>query len=390
MICVMIMICVSCVMAASKDNSLMSVKVIPLPEDKVRIDFQFSKPLKQLPASFITQKPARLILDFINSDIQLPEDQKMKTIKLGSLNTYNIVSVGDRVRAILDLDRTVSYSGSVAGLVYRLILNGKSNELFENTKEVFITNQVVNAKHEINHLDFRGIEKQGGRVLIDVSDASIPIDVTQIGKEVVVNFLNTKITQKLMKRFDVADFHSPVQIISLQQEGKNVRMTIVNKGDYGHFVYQVNKQFMVDIFPLSADEIQQAKMKKEVFTGKRISLNFQNISKRAVLQLLADFTGINMVVSDQVTGDITLRLNDVPWDQALQIILTTQGLDKIRTGDVMLVDTKKNLDAMEESKLKSQQIIARLEPIRSDLIQINYAKASDLAVLIKDKQNSQY
>ena len=157
---------------------------------------------------------------------------------------------------------------------------------------MFITNQVVHAKHQIKHIDFRGIEKQGGRILIDVSDTSIPIDVTQIGKEVVVNFLNTKITPQLMKRFDVADFHSPVQLITLQQEGKNVRMTVVNKGDYGHFVYQVNKQFMVDIFPLTAEEIQQAKMKKEVFTGKRISLNFQNINIRAVLQLLADFTAL--------------------------------------------------------------------------------------------------
>lgn len=375
-------------MAYAQDNSLMSVKVIPLPEDKVRIDFAFAKILKQLPASFITQEPPRLILDFINSDIQLPLDQKSKQIKLGSLNNYNIVAVGDRVRIMLDLQRSVSYSGSVAGKVYSLVLNGKSNELFEPTKEVFITNQPVNAKHEINRIDFRGIEKQGGRVLIDVSDTSIPIDVTQTGREVVVNFLNTKVPPRLMKRFDVSDFHSPVQVVTMQQEGKNVRMTILNKGDYGHFVYQVNKQFMVDIFPLTAEEIQQAKLKKQVFTGKRISLNFQNINIRAVLQLLADFTGINMVVSDNVKGDITLRLNDIPWDQALDIILTTQGLDKRRTGNVMLIDTKANLDKMEEAKLKSQQIIQRLEPIRSDLIQINYAKAADLAILIKDKQSS--
>lgn len=375
-------------MAYSKDNSLISVKVLPLPENRVRIDFQFAKPLKQLPASFITQKPPRLVLDFISTDMQIPSDQKMKTIQLGSLHSYNIVSVGDRVRAILDLDRSVSYSGSTAGSVYSLVLNGKSNDLFENTKEVFITNQVVNAKHEIKRIDFRGIEKQGGRVLIDVSDTGIPIDVTQVGKEITVNFLNTRIPLNLMKRYDVSDFHSPVQIITMQQEGKNVRMTILSKGDYGHFVYQVNKQFMVDVFPLTAEEIRQAKLKKQVFTGKRISLNFQNISIRAVLQLLADFTGINMVVSDKVQGDITLRLNDIPWDQALDIILTTQGLDKRRKGNVMLIDTKASMDKMEEEQLKSQQTIEKLEPIRSDLIQINYAKAADIAILIKDKQNS--
>ncbi|AMP90362.1 type IV pilus secretin PilQ [Legionella pneumophila] len=387
-IAILILISASLSVAYSKDNSLISVKVLPLPENRVRIDFQFSKPLKQLPASFITQKPPRLVLDFISTDMQIPADQKTKTIQLGSLHSYNIVAVRDRIRAILELDRSVSYSGSTAGSVYSLVLNGKSNDLFENSKEVFITNQIVNAKHEIKRIDFRGIEKQGGRILIDVSDTGIPIDVTQVGKEIVVNFLNTRIPLNLMKRYDVSDFHSPVQIITMQQEGKKVRMTILSKGDYGHFVYQVNKQFMVDVFPLTAEEIRQAKLKKQVFTGKRISLNFQNISIRAVLQLLADFTGINMVVSDKVQGDITLRLNDIPWDQALDIILTTQGLDKRRKGNVMLIDTKASMDKMEEEQLKSQQTIEKLEPIRSDLIQINYAKAADIAVLIKDKQNS--
>ncbi|CAM2996070.1 type IV pilus secretin PilQ [Legionella worsleiensis] len=374
--------------AFSQDNSLTSVKVIPLPEDRVRIDFQFTHPLKQLPASFITQKPARIVLDFIKTDLHVPTEQKMKKIELGSLKTYTMVAVADRVRAILDLDRTVSYSGSAAGTVYSLVLNGKSNEIYQSNKELFITNQVVNAKYQINKIDFRGREKQGGRVVVDVSDSSIPVDVTQVGKEVVVNFINTKIPVHLMKRFDVADFNSPAQVITMQQDGKNVRMTILNKGDYGHFVYQVNKQFMVDIFPLSAEEMKQAKLKKQVFTGKRISLNFQNINIRAVLQLLADFTGINMVVSDKVQGDITLRLNDTPWDQALDIILTTQGLDKRKTGNVMLIDTKASLDKMEEQQLKNQQTIEKLEPIRSDLIQINYAKAAEIALLIKDKQNS--
>ena len=318
----------------------------------------------------------------------MPLEQKKNTINLGSLDTYNIVSVGERVRAILDLQRTVSYSGSVAGLVYSLVLNGKSNALFLPKKEVFITHRPINAKHQINCLDFRGIEKQGGRVLIDVSDSSIPIDVTQSGKEIVVNFLNTKLTDKLRKRFDVQDFHSPVQLITMQQEGKNVRMTLLNKGDYGHFVYQVNKQFMVDVFPLSKEEIQNAKAKKEVFSGKRISLNFQNINTSAVLQILGDFTGINMVVSDQIKSTISLRLNDVPWDQALDIILTTQNLGKIRNGNVMLIDTKDNLDKKEKEQLVSQQSIEKLEPIRSDLIQINYAKAAELAILIKDKENS--
>jgi type IV pilus assembly protein PilQ len=191
-----------------------------------------------------------------------------------------------------------------------------------------------------------------------------------------------------MKRYDVADFHSPTQLISAQQEGKTARISLFNKGDYGHFAYQVNKQFIIDIFPLSSDEAQAAKLKKKVFLGKRISLNFQDIQVRAVLQLLADFTGVNIVVSDAVAGSITLRLNDVPWDQALDIILTTQGLGKRQLGNVMLIDKASAFVARETEELKEQIAARKLAPLRSELLQINYAKAVDIATMLKDKTNS--
>jgi type IV pilus assembly protein PilQ len=375
-------------MAEVQDNSLILVKTIPLPENRIRLDFHFAQPLKQLPASFVTHKPPRIILDFLSAKVTLPHSDLARTVRLGSLNTYKVVAVGDRVRIILDLERAVPYSGSVAGNVYSIIINGKRNETFQPTKEVFITHTPINAKNKISHVNFKGINKQGGRIIIDVSDANIPIDVTQTGRELVINFLNTRIPDRLRKRLDVSDFHSPAKIITFTQNRTSVRMTVIGTGDYSHYVYQVNKQFMVDLYPLSAEEIEKAKLKKQVFSGKRISLNFQNINIRSVLQLLADFTGINMVASDNVKGDITLRLNDIPWDQALDIILTTQALDKRINGNVMLIDTKASLDKMEENQLKSEQTIRKLEPIRSDLLQINYAKAADLAILIKDKQNS--
>ena len=382
----LVAICITGVYA--QNNSLISVKVIPLPDDRLRVDFHFTQPLKQPPSSFITQKPARIVLDFIDSTLKLPADQITKQIKLSSLTNYNMVTMGTRIRAVLDLESAVTYTGTMSGAVYSLVLNGKSSELFEPTKKIFVTNRPVHAAYEITRFDFRGADKQGGRAVVDLSKTGVPIDVVQNGKEVVVKFLNTKLSPELIKRFDVADFHSPVQMVTLQQQGKNARMTLLNKGDFGHFVYQVNKQFMIDVFPLTSEEVKQAKLKKKIFTGKRISLSFQNISIRSVLQLLADFTGINIVVSDKVQGNITLKLNDIPWDQALDIILTTQGLDKRQTANVMLIDTKASLDKMEEQQLKSQQIIERLAPIRSELLQINYAKAADIAILIKDKQNS--
>lgn len=385
---IFLMVCINLGVAFAKDNSLISVKVITLPENRIRLDFHFSEPLKKLPASFITQKPTRIVLDFPHATSELSLEEKTKKIQLGSLLDYTVVAVQDRVRAILNLDLSVSYSGTIAGNIYSIVLNGKSNELFKRVEEVFVTNRPVRTKNVINHFDFRGIERQGGRVRLDVSNTSISMNIKQTGKETVVNFLNTRIPPTLRKRYDVSDFHSPAQLVTMKQEGKSVRMTILSKGDYNHFIYQVNKQIMIDFFPLTAEEVQQAKLKKHVFTGKTISLNFQKIDIRSILQLLAEFTGINMVVSDNVRGDITLRLNDIPWDQALDIILTTQGLDKRKTGNVMLIDTRASMDKMEEAQLKSQQTIQRLEPMRSDLLQINYAKAVDIALMIKDKQNS--
>ncbi|KTC89729.1 type IV pilus secretin PilQ family protein [Fluoribacter dumoffii] len=383
-----ILIGMSLSIAVAQNNPLLSVKVIPLPEEKLRMDFEFARPLKQEPASFVTQKPARIVLDFIDSNLQIPVDQKTKAVKIGSLNTYTLVAVGSRIRAVLDLNYPVPYLGSISGKVYTLILNGKSNELFKGPKEVLVTHRPVKTSYEVNHFDFRGVERQGGRAIVNLSSTSVPVEVEEHGKEILVKFLNTKIPLQLRKRFDVSDFRSPVKLVTFQQVGKNAHMVLSNKGSFGQYVYQVNKQFMIDVFPLTQEEAQQAKLKKKVFSGRRISLNFQNISIRAVLQLLADFTGLNIVVSDKVQGNITLRLNNIPWDQALDIILTTQGLAKRQTGNVILVDYKATFDKMEAEELKNQNIIQKLEPVRSELIQINYAKATDLAILIKDKQNS--
>ncbi|VEB34335.1 type IV pilus (Tfp) assembly protein PilQ [Legionella sainthelensi] len=384
----LIFIGMSLSVAFAQNNSLISVKVIPLPEEKLRIDFIFAHPLKKQPGSFVIENPARIVIDFVDANLQLPTEQKTKEIKLGSLNNYTLVTVGARVRAVLDLKYAVPYLGSISGKVYTIILNGKSNELFQAPKEILITNRPVKTSYEITHFDFRGVERQGGRAVVDVSSTSIPIDVEEHDKEIIVKFLNTKVPQNLRKRFDVSDFRSPVNLITFQQDGKNVRMTLLGERYFGHNIYQINKQFMVDVFPLTQEEIEQEKLKKQVFSGRRISLNFQNISIRSVLQLLADFTGINIVASDRVQGNITLRLNNIPWDQALDIILKTQGLAKRQNGNVMVIDTQKSFNDMEEQQLKSQHKIQRLEPIRSELIQINYAKATDLAILIKDRQNS--
>lgn len=372
----------------AKDNTLLSVKSIALPDNRIRIDFCFSGPVKQLPASFVTQQPPRLVLDFINAELGNDQSLTAHKVQLGEINHYNFLSVGNRVRAIFDLDNSVAYSGTVTGHVYSLLISGKTNFSFEHAKQVFVTNQPINAAHDITHIDFRGNDKQGGKVVIDVSDANIPIDVEQRGKEIEVNFQNTRMVRGLPTRYDVADFQSPAQIITAQQMQKSVKMMILTRGDFGHFAYQVNKQFIIDIFPLTPEEIKRAKLKKKVFSGKRISLSFQKIPVRSVLQLLADFTGVNIVVSQAVQGDITLRLNDIPWDQALDIILTTQGLAKKQTGNVILIDKEENFERQEQTQLQNQQKLESLVPLTQELIQLNYAKAVDIATLVKAKETS--
>ena len=374
--------------AYAKENTLQKVDVVPLPDNRVRIVFVFKDLLKQEPASFVTKKPARIVLDFLNTIDALSNGVKSKKVELGSLKSYQLISADKRMRIILDLSQVVSYSSNLTGKEYSITLAGDSKQLFDPPKETFVENRYVKTNHYIKHIDFRGTDKNGGKLVIDVSDSSMAIKVNQKGKNVYVEFFDTSIPRRLMKRYDVVDFHTPAQIVSANQRGKNARITIKNKGDYGHFAYQVNKQFFVDIFPLTPEEIKQAKLKKKVFSGKRISLNFQNIQVRAVLQLLAEFTGTNMVISDSVTGDITLRLNNIPWDQALNIIMTTRGLGKRKMGDILLIAPSRELSDREKMELQAQQAFKKLAPLRAELLQINYAKAADIAVLLKDKNNS--
>lgn len=372
----------------AKNNTLTGVKVMPMPENRVRIDFQFERPIDPLPASFITEDPPRLVLDFINSNARVDDAMKSAEVKVGALTSYNIVSMGNRVRAMLTLTGTVTYMGEASRNVYTLIISGKGEQLIPREKALFVTHRNTHARFGIKDIRFQGTDKQGGRLIIDVTDPGIPTDVVQKGNDIVVDFMSTRLPTQLMKRYDVKDFQSPTQFITAQVEGKTTRITLKNKGDYGHFAYQVNRQFIIDVFPLTGDELKEAKLKKKVFMGKRISLNFQDIQVRAVLQLLADFTQVNIVVSDAVVGNITLRLNNVPWDQALDIILSTQGLGKRQMGNVILIDKASAFVARETEDMKAALAQKKLAPLRSELLQLNYAKASDIAVMLKDRTNS--
>ena len=209
------------------------------------------------------------------------------------------------------------------------------------------------------------------------------------GDKIIVDFLGVTLPQRLAQRFDVIDFATPVQTIDTTSAGNNVRMVINAKGYYEHLAYQSNNVFSVQVTEVSS-QAKKDELRKERFgyTGKRLSLNFQDVPVRAVLQLIADFTDLNMVASDTVDGSITLRLRNVPWDQALDIILKTKGLDKRQSGNVMLVGPADEILAREQQELESKQQIAELAPLRSELIQVNYAKAADIATLLQGEGSS--
>ena len=240
----------------------------------------------------------------------------------------------------------------------------------------------------INNIDFRRGEDGQGRVIVSLSDPSVPVDMQQQGGKVLVDFYRTQLPEELERRLDVLDFATPVKTIDTYTKGDNVHMVITPMGEYEYIAYQTDNQFTIEVRELTREEVEESKKDEFGFSGERLSLNFQDIEVRSVLQLIADFTGLNVVVSDTVRGSLTLRLKNVPWDQALDIILKTKGLGMRQTGNVMLVAPSEEIAAREKLELESKKQIEELEPLYSEYIQVNYAKASDLAALLKSSDTT--
>ena len=244
------------------------------------------------------------------------------------------------------------------------------------------------ATKKIDNVDFRRGENGEGRIIVMLSDPSIPVDLKQEGGKVIVDFYRTQLPESLERRLDVLDFATPVKSIDTYAKGDNVHMVITPMGEYDYLAYQSDNQFTIEVSEITKEEAEAKKKDEQGYSGEKLSLNFQDIEVRSVLQLLADFTGINIVVSDTVGGSLTLRLKNVPWDQALDIILKTKGLGMRQTGNVMLVAPSEEIAAREKLELEAKKQIKELEPLYSEFIQINYAKAADIAKLLKSKETT--
>ncbi len=367
------------------DNpAIKKVNFSSLSGDKVQILLEMDGPAVT-PKVFQTDNPARLALDFVGVKSDL--DKKMFPINQGAANTVFVVEASGRTRVVINLSEIVPYETKVIdNLVYIILKPINSIRTVKTSiKKKIVDSKVASLLPEqtIKSIDFRRGSKGEGRLLLELSTPNTVVDVKEIGGKVILNFLNTKLPSGLIKSFDVADFATPVQKIEARPRGTgvNIAVTLVN-GNYDYSSYQSDGLLTVDFIPLSPSEKEALLKKKFPYSGDRLSLNFQNIEVRSVLQILADFTELNIIAADSVGGTVTLRLNDVPWDQALDLILKSKGLAKRKSGNVVLVAPSAEIIKIEEEELAAQKVVEQLEPLRTEYIQINYAKAEDIQALL--------
>ncbi|HHH46438.1 MAG TPA: type IV pilus secretin PilQ [Thiotrichales bacterium] len=371
---------IACAALARAENVLEDIEVGSLPGNRVQVILKLQKPLEKEPLSFTIDNPARIALDLPDTRSRLPK--KPRPIGIGLAESVLAVEAGGRTRVVLNLVRPTPYQTKLEGNRLILTLTDATIAAAEAAAGKAAPKTPGATGPSVTNVDFRRGEKGEGRVLIQLSDPTVPVDLHQEAGKVVVDIFNANLPEALSRRLDVTDFATPVKTIDTLRRGNTVHMVIDVTGDYDYVGYQTGNLYTVEIKPTTKEEQEARRRAKVGYTGERLSLNFQDIEVRSVLQLIADFTGLNIVVSDSVTGNITLRLQNVPWDQALDIILKTKGLDKRRNGDVILVAPSEELAAREKLELESRKQIEELAPLFSEYIQINYAKAEDVAKLI--------
>lgn len=355
--------------------ALQSVGYSSLPGEKAQLVLTFSESIADFD-SFAIDEPARIVLDF--TDVTNELDKKTQQVNIGLTKSVSTVEAGGRTRMVINLIKTTAYTIDHDDNVVMVTIDGASPK----------ASAVVNGDRQVSNIDFRRGENGEAQLTISLSDDGAAIDVHQERDTIVVDIAGASLPEKLHRRLDVIDFATPVQMIDSEQRGSDTRLILSTSGKFEHLAYQSEKTLMIEVKPI-VENAQAAENKDQFgYKGEKLSLNFQNIEVRAVLQLLADFTGMNLVTSDTVQGNLTLRLKNVPWDQALDIILKTKGLAMRQNGNVMLVAPAAEISAREKQELESQRQLVELEPLYSELIEINFAKASDLAAILESDSGS--
>jgi type IV pilus assembly protein PilQ len=373
---------------AAAATELKDVQFSALPGNQVRIDLTLSDPVKP-PGVFSTESPPRIVLDF--EGVKSALAKRSVPIGIGPVRGLAAVEASDRTRVVVDLSKAVPYQVDTKGDQVYLSVNGAASAAPRSSLQRSArTKPSPGGRAEpgaIRDIDFQRGAGGVGRVKITLPSRSTAVSVTEKGTHVIADIKAASIPPRLVRRLDVTDFGTPVVSVASVPKGKNTQVDIQTTNEYDYLAYQADDQFVLEFRPVSKEKKRERDRRNKVYTGDRLSLNFQDIQVRAVLQLLADFTGLNLVASDTVRGNITLRLKNVPWDQALDIILKSKGLSMRRNGNVIMVAPTQEIAAQEKLEMQADNAMRELAPLHSEFIQINYAKASDLAKILKSKDN---
>lgn len=371
-------------------NTLEAIDVGSLPGNKVQVILKMEQPPEK-PLSFTIDNPARIALDLQDTHNALGKGPQ--PIGVGLAKSLTAIEAQGRTRVVIDLVQMAPYDTRIEGNMIVVTLQDSAStaaaaSTVPSSSASAASQPAAASGNAIQNVDFRRGDQGEGRVIITLASPNMPVDMRQEAGQVVLDFFGAELPENLHRRLDVSDFATPVKTVDTFAKGKNVRMVIAPTGEYDHVAYQTNNLYTVEIKPTTKEEQETRRREKLGFTGERLSLNFQDIEVRSVLQLIADFTGTNIVVSDTVTGNLTLRLQNVPWDQALDIVLKTKGLAMRKSDDVILVAPSEEIAAREKLELESQKQIEELAPLYAEYIQVNYAKASDIALLLRGRSPS--
>ncbi|MEE5040017.1 type IV pilus secretin PilQ [Pseudomonas alliivorans] len=375
--------------------NLKTLDVAALPGDRIELKLSFDAPVPA-PRGYTTEQPARIALDLPGVTSQLAT--KSRDLGAGNARSVVVVQAQDRTRVIINLTTLSPYSSRVDGNNLFVVIGqgaaaaqasqpttakGAARVAVPPPTPASARPYVPAGARAIRNVDFQRGELGEGNVVIDLSNASIAADIQEQGGKIRVDFAKTQLPEPLRVRLDVKDFATPVQFVSATASGDKASISIEPSGAFDYSAFQTENKLTISVRPLTNEDVDRRAADKPVYTGEKLSLNFQDIDVRSVLQLIADFTNLNLVASDTVQGGITLRLQNVPWDQALDLVLKTKGLDKRKVGSVLLVAPADEIAARERQELESLKQIAELAPLRRELLQVNYAKAADIAKLFQ-------
>ena len=369
-------------------NLLESISTSTLQGGRVILRVNFKEALPAVPPGFTVTNPARIALDLPNVVNGL--GKSTVDVSEGDVRSVSVVESSGRTRMVVNLTRSLTYTTALDGKSLVITVEGGLASVAKDTSQTtkFAESAPVSTEQKFNirDVDFRRGANGEGRIIVDLSSPNTGIDIRLQGKNVIVDFINTAAPRNLLRRLDVLDYATPVRLVDLLSQGANTRMLIEPKGLWEYSAYQTDTQFIVEVKPLKEDPNKL--VQGAGYNGEKLSLNFQNVEVRAVLQVIADFTQLNIITSDTVSGSLTLRLKDVPWDQALDIILQAKGLSKRKNGNVLLIAPSDELATKEKLALEALLQISELETLRTESFQVSYTKASDVQALITNKDQN--